>query len=96
MSNATTASWEWQDGRDAVTATWQVDGWPVDPAEPEGRTQPCRSTLARQQQGLGPCRKPAEWKIERRRGRRIATGWYCTRDLPSTEAPPIDAEQKEA
>ncbi|SED26310.1 hypothetical protein SAMN05216532_3990 [Streptomyces sp. 2231.1] len=83
MANATSAAWEWQDGQDAVTATWRVGGWPIDPAVSDSLTRPCRPS----------CRKPAEWKIERQGGDGVRTAWYCTRDLPSTEAPPRDAEQ---
>ncbi|MFM9652781.1 hypothetical protein ACKI1S_42610 [Streptomyces galilaeus] len=93
--NNTTAAWEWRDGREAVTATWKVGGWPVDRTEPDGRKQPCRSTLARRAAGLPPCKNLAEWQVERRQGNRISTGWFCMRDLPSTEAPPIDAERTE-
>jgi hypothetical protein len=91
MSNATSAAWEWQDGPASVTASWRLGGWPIDPAVTDSLTRRCGST------SNGParssCRKPAEWKVERRQDGRVRTAWYCTRDLPSTEAPPRDAEQ---
>lgn len=83
MSNATSAAWEWQDGPDTVTASWRLGGWPIDPAVTNSLTRPCRPS----------CKKTAEWKVARHQSGNVRTAWYCTRDLPSTEAPPRDAEQ---
>ncbi|MEV8552585.1 hypothetical protein AB0L04_22550 [Streptomyces glaucescens] len=91
MSNTMTAAWAWQDGQDAVTATWRLGGWPIDPAITDSLTWPCGSTSDRSVRSS--CKKPAEWQVERRRGDHASTAWYCTRHLPSTEAPPRDAEQ---
>ncbi|MFH0243611.1 hypothetical protein ACGRHY_14555 [Streptomyces sp. HK10] len=93
MSNPPSPTWRWQDGNDTVTATWRSGGWPRHADEPNGRTEPCRSTLDRRAAALPPCRLPAEWKVERKNGRTVRTSWYCVRDLPSTEAPPVDAEE---
>jgi hypothetical protein len=91
MSNATSAAWEWQDGPDAVTATWRLGGWPIDPAVTDSLTRRCGSTS--NGRARSSCRKPAEWKVERRQRGAVRTAWYCVRDLPSTETPPRDAEQ---
>lgn len=93
MTNALIYAWRWDDDGESVNATWRIGGWPRYADTSGGRPEPCRSTLARRTVGLPPCTKPAEWKVERRRGRRVTTTWYCTGDLPSTEAPPIDAER---
>lgn len=92
MTNSLIFAWRWDDNGESVTATWRVGGWPRYADAPDS-LEPCRSALARRAAGRPLCTKPAEWKVERRRGRRITTTWYCTRDLPSTEAPPIDAER---
>lgn len=93
--NNTTAAWKWRDGEDEVTATWQLGGWPLDPTRPDGTKQLCKYKHARRSLGLPPCRLPGEWQIVRRRGGHAESSWYCNRDLPSTEAPPVDAERIE-
>lgn len=92
MSNPLCVTWEWTDGRDHVRTSWLHGGWPINPQRPDGRRETCRSVAARQTEGLAPCTKPADWKAERRSGGRTETAWYCTQDLPSTEAPPAGAE----
>jgi hypothetical protein len=94
MNDKAPTAWRWKDGKSTVTATIRPGGWPRYPDEPDGPKELCCSTLARRAQGFGPCHTPAEWKVERReRGRpHVVTGWFCTRDLPSTDAPPVDAE----